>query len=129
MVKTPSAMQETQIRSWAQEDPLKKKMATHSSILAWRIPCTEEPGIVQSIGLHRVGHDLSKKAKAAACMSSTIRLTIKFLQKPYFKETACVLMWEERWGQVGNGSKGLLWCLPSPPPHSTLTSSNWTDLP
>ena len=52
MVKNLPAMQETQIRSLGQEE----KTATHSSILAGRIPCTEEPGIVQSIGLHRVGH-------------------------------------------------------------------------
>ena len=43
MVKNLSAMQETQVRSLGQEDPLEEEMATHSSILAWRIPCTEEP--------------------------------------------------------------------------------------
>ena len=57
MVKNLPAMQETQVRSLGQEDPLEKRMATHSSILAWRIPWTEEPGGVQSIGLRRVGHD------------------------------------------------------------------------
>ena len=46
------------IRSLGQEeDPLEKSMATHSSILAWRIPCTEEPGRLQSIGSHRVRHN------------------------------------------------------------------------
>ena len=50
-------MQETWVQSLGQEDPLEKKMATHSSILAWRIPCTEEPGGLQSMGLQRVGHD------------------------------------------------------------------------
>ena len=50
-------MQESQIRSMGQEDPLEKGMATHSSILAWRILWTEEPGRLQSIGLKRVGHD------------------------------------------------------------------------
>ena len=50
-------MQESQIRSLGQEDPLEKGMATHSSILAWRILWTEEPGRLQSIGLKRVGHD------------------------------------------------------------------------
>ena len=44
MVKKPPAMQETQVQSLDQEDPLEKGMATHSSILAWRIPWTEEPG-------------------------------------------------------------------------------------
>ena len=45
------------IRSLGQEDPLEEDMATHSSILAWRIPWTEEPGRLQSIRSHRVGHD------------------------------------------------------------------------
>ena len=58
MVKNLLAMQETQLRSLGQEDPLDKGMATHSSILAWRIPGTEEPGGPQSTGLQRVGHDL-----------------------------------------------------------------------
>ena len=50
--------QETQVRSLVQEDPLKKEMPTHSSILAWKeIPWTEEPGGLQSMGLQRVGHD------------------------------------------------------------------------
>ena len=57
MVKNLPAMQETQVRSLGPEDPLKKKMATHSSILAWRIPQTEEPGRIQSMGSKRVGHD------------------------------------------------------------------------
>ena len=57
VVKNPLAMQETQVQSLGQEDPLEKEMATHSSILAWRIPWTEEPGGLQSMGLQRVGHD------------------------------------------------------------------------
>ena len=51
------AMQETWVRSLGQEDPLEKEMATHSNILAWRIPWTEEPGGLQSLGSQRVGHD------------------------------------------------------------------------
>ena len=54
-------MQETWIQSLGQEDPLEKKMATHSSILAWEIPWAEEPGRLQSIGLQRVRHDLATK--------------------------------------------------------------------
>ena len=50
-VKNLPAMQETQIRLLGQEDPLEKEMATHSSILTWRIPWTEEPGRLQSMGL------------------------------------------------------------------------------
>ena len=51
MVKNPSAKQETQVQSLGWEDPLKKEMATHSSILAWRIPWTEEAGGLQSHGV------------------------------------------------------------------------------
>ena len=51
------AMQETWVRSLGGEDPLEKEMATHSSILAWRIPWSEEPGGLQSTGSQRVGHD------------------------------------------------------------------------
>ena len=50
-------MQETRVRSLGQEDPLEKEMATHSSILVWRIPWKEEPGRLQSMGSQRVGHD------------------------------------------------------------------------
>ena len=57
MVKHLPAMQETQVHSLGQEDPLEKEMATHSSILAWEIPWMEEPGKLQSMGLRRVGHD------------------------------------------------------------------------
>ena len=51
MVKNLPAMRETQVQSLGQEDPLEKGMATHSSILAWRIPWTEEPGRLHSVGL------------------------------------------------------------------------------
>ena len=57
MVKRLSTMQETQVRSLGQVDPLEKAMATHSSTLAWKIPWTEEPGRLQSMGSQRVGHD------------------------------------------------------------------------
>ena len=50
-------MQETRVRSVGWEDPLEMEMATHSSILAWEIPWTEEPGSLQSMGLQGVGHD------------------------------------------------------------------------
>ena len=57
MVKHLPAMWETQVRSLGQEDPLEKEMATYSSTLAWKIPWTEEPGRLQSMGSKRVGHD------------------------------------------------------------------------
>ena len=57
MVKNQPAMQDTQVLFLGQEDPLEKGMATHSSILAWRIPWTEEHGRLQSMGSQRVRHD------------------------------------------------------------------------
>ena len=68
MVKNPPAMQETWIQSPGWEDPVGKGMATHSNILAWRTPWTEEPGELQFIGLQRVGHDGSD----LACMHAFI---------------------------------------------------------
>ena len=59
MVKNLPAIQETQIQPMGWEDPLEKGMATHSSVLAWRIPWTEESGGLQSTGSQRVGHDLA----------------------------------------------------------------------
>ena len=56
-VKNLPPMQETQVRSLGWEDPLEKEMTTHSSIIAWRIPWTEDPGRLQSMGSQRVGHD------------------------------------------------------------------------
>ena len=57
MVKRLSTMRKTQVRSLGWEDPLEKGMATHSKTLAWKIPWTEEPSRLQSMGLKRVGHD------------------------------------------------------------------------
>ena len=74
MVKSLPAVQDTWVRSLDQEDPLEKEMATHSSILAWKIPWTEEPGRLQSMGSHRVGHD----------WATLLSFTFTF---PYSKET------------------------------------------
>ena len=57
MIKNLPAMQETCVGPLGWEDPLEKEMATHSSILAWRIPWTQELGRLQFMGLQRVGHD------------------------------------------------------------------------
>ena len=57
MVKCLPMMQETQVQSLGWEDPLEKEMATHTSILAWKIPWTEDPGRLQSMGSQRVRHD------------------------------------------------------------------------
>ena len=61
MVKNLPVMQEMRVQSLGQEDPLEKGMATHSSILAWRIPWAEKPGGLQSVGSQRVRHDLATK--------------------------------------------------------------------
>ena len=70
MVKNLPVMQETWVRSPGHEDPLKKEMATHSSILAWRIPWTEEPGSLQSMGSQRV--DMTEQL--------TLSLSFQFLE-------------------------------------------------
>ena len=57
LVKNLPAMHETLVRFLDQEDPLVKEMAAHSSVLAWKIPWTEEPGRLQSMGLQRLGYD------------------------------------------------------------------------
>ena len=63
MVKNPPEMQDTRIGFLGQEHPLDKEMANHSNILAWRIPWTEEPGRLQSIGSHRFRHDRGNLAR------------------------------------------------------------------
>ena len=65
-------LQETRVQSLGWEDPVKESTETHSSILAWRILCTEEPGGLQSIGSQRAGHDWSDLAQAQDIDSITI---------------------------------------------------------
>ena len=66
-VKNPPAMQETQVRSLSQEDPLEKGMATHSSILAGRTPKTVEPGRLQSMASERVGNNGASNTFTLSC--------------------------------------------------------------
>ena len=78
-------MQETQLGSLDWKDPLEKEMATHSSVLAWRIPGMGEPGGLPSLGSHRVGHDWSDLAAAAAVKlsgvwSTEIQVLLLFLK-------------------------------------------------
>ena len=61
LVKNLPIMWETWVQSLGRKDSLEKEMAIHSTILAWEIPCTEEPGWLQSVGWQRVGHDLATK--------------------------------------------------------------------
>ena len=67
MVKNPPTKRETWVQSLGQEDPLEKRMATHSSILAWRIPWTEEPGGLQSVGSHRVDTTVAAAKSLQSC--------------------------------------------------------------
>ena len=66
------------VQSLGQEDPMEKRMATHSSILAWKIPWTEEPGRLQSMGLQRVRHDLVTNTFTAlmSCISGNKKLPL-----------------------------------------------------
>ena len=66
MVKNQSAMQETWVSSLGREDPMEKKMTTHSSILAWRIPWMEEPGGLQTMRSQRVGHNLATNTETCS---------------------------------------------------------------
>ena len=90
MLRSPPAVQETQVQSLGQEDPLDKSRATHSSILAWRIPWTEEPGGLQSMGSRRVGQDwatdtlifTSSFSYLNSCVSiaESVKLTLCYLR-------------------------------------------------
>ena len=82
MVKNLPAMQETLVQSPGWEDPLEMEMATHSSILAWRIPWTEKPARLRSMGLQRVGHD-----SATNTISSLRALDLSLLGPPNFLST------------------------------------------
>ena len=76
-------MRETQVRSLGGEDPLEKKMATHSSILAWRIPRTEKPGRLQSMGSQRVGHDCATSLHLSAVYIAFILNVKLFMLIPW----------------------------------------------
>ena len=93
------AMQETQVRSLGQEDPLQKGMATHPSTFAWRIPWTKEPGGLQSMGLQRVRHDWATNTYYTSSKPKEVRhgglasvgQTVRLYLVPSQKETqSCV---------------------------------------
>ena len=68
MVRNLPVMRETWVQSLGREDPLEKEMATHSSTLAWKIPCAEEPGRLQSMELQRVRHDRATSQGCSNCI-------------------------------------------------------------
>ena len=74
--KESAVVQETLVQSLGQEDPLEKGMAAHSSILAWRIPGTEEPGGLQSMGSHRAEHDRANNPAQHVEVQSTKLFTL-----------------------------------------------------
>ena len=77
MVKRLSTMRETRVRSLGWEDPLEKAMATHSSTLAWKIPWTEKPGGLQTMGSQRVGHDGSSLTHVRVSMKPAYEVVRK----------------------------------------------------
>ena len=77
-------MQERHVQSLGWEDPLEKKMATHSSILAWETPWTEEPGGLQPMGSQRIGHDLATKQQTTD-LDFNLKSCGQLLSNPHFK--------------------------------------------
>ena len=77
MVKCLPAMQETRVLSLSWEDPLEKEMATHSSTVAWKIPWTEEPGRLQSMGSWRVGHDWETSLSLSNTFCSRVGMKVE----------------------------------------------------
>ena len=95
MVQNPPAVQEMQVRSLGQEDPLEKEMATYSSILAWRIPWTEVPGGLQSMGLCRVGHDsATEQTPPPPVFTAALFTTARTWKQP---KCSSVDEWAETW--------------------------------
>ena len=85
MVKNLPAMQETQVQSLHQEETLEKGTATHFSILAWRIPWTEEPDGLQSMGLQRVGHNRVTNTSFLIILSKDqLMAVIYYIKDPQF---------------------------------------------
>ena len=115
-------IQETRVRSLCWEDPSEEGMVTHSSILAWGIPRTEEPGEPQSVGSQRMGHDWSDLALMHAtiswawlyvkCISCIIYSSEKYCKQSPFYRSLCPWMWAS-WGQQRFGSflKHMSWHL------------------
>ena len=109
-------MQEPWVWPLDWEDPLEKEMATHSSILAWEIPWTEEPGGLQSLGSHRVGHDYSDLAQHSALIIAC------YLPSPYQPSSICPggLLCSAMTGSVYSSNYK-----PEQVPKYLLSSSTW----
>ena len=108
MVKRLPAMWETQVQSLGWEDLLEKEMATHSSILAWKIPWTEEPGRLLSMGSQRLGHNRAASLSLSHPYTTSLRaMTVLFLTKSTFKIIVKNIKSELTFLLLG----GLLWWL------------------
>ena len=106
-------MQETQVWSLGQENALEEEMATHSSILAWKIPWTEGPGRLQSMGLQRVGHDWATELNWAECTQYI--LLWKLVKMVYFilyifchNFKNLIVYMENKWGKDNGRDRGVL---------------------
>ena len=120
MVKNPPAMHETWVQSLGWEDPLEKEMATHSSILAWRIPWAEKPGGLQSMGSQRVGHNWvtftftypsGSEGEEFACNAGDPG-SIPGSGDPLEKEMAnhsSILAWRISWTEAPGGLQSIGW--------------------
>ena len=111
-------MQERHVQSLGWEDPLEKKMATHSSILAWETPWTEEPGGLQPMGSQRIGHDLATKQQTTD-LDFNLKSCGQLLSNPHFKCLwTCEFINKERKKTIGDDIIHLLLHRgPLPPPQ------------
>ena len=122
-------MRETWVRSLGQEDPLEKEMATHSSILAWRIPWTEEPGGLQPMGSQRVGHDWATSLTYLEFNKYLLIITaLIFLPSVLFFSTFILKVQRRQWQHTpvllpGNshGRRSLVGCSPWGPEELDTT--------
>ena len=143
MVKNPPAMRETWVRSLGREDSPEEGMATHSSILAWRIPWTEEPGGLQSMGWKRVGHDwATKHSTVVSChlvICELIRQVPALPSPQQMTRGEASAGWSPTWISLQEGkdedthsspcSAAMMRCHQAdtrrPPIHSVSSASNW----
>ena len=91
-------MQETWVQYLGQEDPLEKGMTAHSSILAWRIPWTEEPGELQTIGLQKIEHNWSDLACTVESVSNIFYWERDFEME--YKQIILILSWSDRFTPI-----------------------------
>ena len=108
-VKNLPAVQESCVRSLGWEDPLEKEMATHSSILTWRIPWTEKPGRIKSMGSQRVGHDWVNEQQHG-CLCAQLLSHVRHFAVPWTVARQAPRPWDfsiqEYWNRLQSPSSG-----------------------